>query len=153
MTVKLFEENLKVGDWVKGKSRNGELIYGYIQTINPSKKAALINVVKSDDEKMVGTTIGMMDGKIEKLPLQKTAHEEQILSLIDLALLTKDEAWFIELTAELKEYKIKSKADIPSKGMKALLFLLFIERKAGMKSSLREEVNDDIKKEKVIKDE
>jgi len=37
--------------------------------------------------------------------------------------------------------------------MKALLFLLFIERKAGMKSSLREEVNDDIKKEKVIKDE
>ncbi|MED3897499.1 MULTISPECIES: IDEAL domain-containing protein [Priestia] len=107
MTVKLFEENLKVGDWVKGKSRNGELIYGYIQTINPSKKAALINVVKSDDEKMVGTTIGMMDGKIEKLPLQKTAHEEQILSLIDLALLTKDEAWFIELTAELKRVQDK----------------------------------------------
>ncbi|WP_231101740.1 IDEAL domain-containing protein [Priestia megaterium] len=71
------------------------------------KKAALINVVKSDDEKMVGTTIGMMDEKIEKLPLQKTAHEEQILSLIDLALLTKDEAWFIELTAELKRLQDK----------------------------------------------
>jgi RNA-binding protein YhbY len=37
--------------------------------------------------------------------------------------------------------------------MKALLFLLFIRGKAGMESSLREEVNDDIKKEKVIKDE
>ncbi|MEJ9303578.1 IDEAL domain-containing protein [Priestia megaterium] len=107
MTVKLFEGNLKVGDWVKGKSRNGELIYGYIKMIDPSKKAALINVVKSDDEKMVGTTIGMMDEKIEKLPLQKTAHEEQILSLIDLALLTKDKAWFSELTAELKRLQDK----------------------------------------------
>ncbi|MFQ6583441.1 IDEAL domain-containing protein [Priestia megaterium] len=107
MTVKLFEGNLKVGDWVKGKSRNGELIYGYIKMIDPSKKAALINVVKSDDEKMVGTTIGMMDEKIEKLPLQKKAHEEQILSLIDLALLTKDKAWFSELTAELKKLQDK----------------------------------------------
>ncbi|MEK1832194.1 hypothetical protein AAAC51_34780 [Priestia megaterium] len=44
--MKLFEGNFKVGDWVKGKSRDGELIYGYIKTINPSKKAALINVVK-----------------------------------------------------------------------------------------------------------
>ncbi|SFH20477.1 IDEAL domain-containing protein [Priestia megaterium] len=105
--MKLFEGNFKVGDWVKGKSRDGELIYGYIKTINPSKKAALINVVKSDDEKMVGTTIGMMDEKIEKLPLQKAAHEGQILSLIDLALLTKDKAWFVELTAELKRLQDK----------------------------------------------
>jgi uncharacterized protein YpiB (UPF0302 family) len=49
----------------------------------------------------------MMDEKIEKLPLQKTAHEEQILSLIDLALLTKDKAWFSELTAELKRLQDK----------------------------------------------
>ncbi|MCI4622135.1 hypothetical protein [Priestia megaterium] len=38
--MKLFEGNLKVGDWVKGKSRDGELIYGYIKTINPSKKSS-----------------------------------------------------------------------------------------------------------------
>lgn len=65
--MKLFEGNLKVGDWVKGKFCNGEFIYGYIKMIDLFKKVVLINVVKSDDEKMVGIIIGMMDEKIEKL--------------------------------------------------------------------------------------
>jgi hypothetical protein len=37
--------------------------------------------------------------------------------------------------------------------MKALLFFIIHRGKAGMKSRLREEVSDNIKKEKVIKDE
>ncbi|MEK1832195.1 IDEAL domain-containing protein [Priestia megaterium] len=72
--------------------------------------------------------------KNREAPLQKAAHEGQILSLIDLALLTKDKAWFIELTAELKDYKIKARLTFLIRN-EGPAFLLFIGEKQEWKAA------------------
>lgn len=96
---------LEIGDWVKGKTRNGELLQGYIDMTDPLRGVVKVTVVKSDNEKLVGKTIGMLEKNVEKLALSDTMSEEEILYLIDLALLTKDEDWFMELSAKLSTLK------------------------------------------------
>ncbi|OMP66151.1 IDEAL domain-containing protein [Domibacillus epiphyticus] len=98
---KYFEE----GDWVKGRTREGELIRGYVVQSNDIQEIIKVTVVECDNEKTVGRTIRLMDKSVEKLPVVKTENEEQIHQLIDLALLTKDEEWFVELATQLKETK------------------------------------------------
>lgn len=96
---------LEIGDWVKGKTRNGELLQGYIDMTDPLRGVVKVTVVKSDNEKLVGKTIGMLEKNVEKLALSDTMSEEEILYLIDLALLTKDEDWFMELSAKMSTLK------------------------------------------------
>ncbi|MDP4157247.1 MAG: IDEAL domain-containing protein, partial [Bacillota bacterium] len=43
----------------------------------------------------------ILSKNVRKLPLSKAVNKEQILFLIDLALSTGDEAWFIELSSKL----------------------------------------------------
>ncbi|MBE3570294.1 MAG: IDEAL domain-containing protein [Bacillales bacterium] len=96
---------LEIGDWVKGKTRNGELLQGYIDMTDPLRGVVKVTVVKSDNEKLIGKTIGMLEKNVEKLPLSETVSEEEILYLIDLALLTKDKEWFMDLSLKLSSLK------------------------------------------------
>jgi hypothetical protein len=96
---------LEIGDWVKGKTRNGELLQGYIEETDPLRGVVKVTVVKSDNEKLIGKTIGMLDNNVKKLPISESVHEEELLYLIDLALLTKDEQWFTDLTDKLFSLK------------------------------------------------
>jgi hypothetical protein len=106
------DNRLEIGDWVKGKSRDGELIHGYIETIDPLQGAVKVNVIECDHEEMIGKTIWLLNKWVEKLPISTASNEEQISHLIDLALLTKDEDWFMELSAKLNSLKKVSKVDI-----------------------------------------
>jgi hypothetical protein len=96
---------VKVGDWVKGKTKNGELIYGYIETINPLQRIVKIKVMDCDNEQIIGKTVETLEHWVKKLPMSPLDNEEQIKALIDIALLTKDESWFMELSAKLKSMK------------------------------------------------
>jgi len=102
---------LEVGDWVKRKSENGELIRGYIETVNPLQGTVKVNVIACDNEKTIGKTIETLSKWVEKLPISVIDTEEQILHLIDLALLTKDEHWFMELSTKLNSIRQGSEGD------------------------------------------
>ncbi|SFC65744.1 IDEAL domain-containing protein [Bacillus sp. OV322] len=92
---------LKTGDWIKGKLKDGELIIGYIESQSILDGVVKVTVAKSDNREMLGKTISTLSKNVKRLPLSKAVNKEQILFLIDLALLTGDEEWFIELSSKL----------------------------------------------------
>ncbi|MFJ8267686.1 IDEAL domain-containing protein [Peribacillus asahii] len=96
---------LKAGDWVKGKSIDGELLIGYIESLAIQGGALKITVVTSDNEMTVGKTILMQSKDVKKLPESKVSNKEQIRFLIDLALSTGDEEWFIELSSQINSMR------------------------------------------------
>jgi hypothetical protein len=99
----------KYGDWVQGRSRDGELIHGFVETIDSIQEIVKVIVVESDNEKAIGKSIWLHNKSAEKLPNVAVSDESQLLSLIDLALLSKDEQWFMELTMKLAAIKKISK--------------------------------------------
>jgi IDEAL domain len=96
---------VEVGDWVKGKTKNGELIYGYIEAVNSLQGTVKIKVMDCDNEQIIGKTVETLKHWVKKLPMSTFDGEEPIKALIDLALLTKDESWFMELSAKLKSIR------------------------------------------------
>ncbi len=98
----LIREKAFEGDWVSGRSENDEKFHGFIEAINFSNRTVKVRVTQSDNEASIGKNIETPIRLVEVLPLEKFNEEGQILNLIDFALLIKDEAWFMELTAELK---------------------------------------------------
>jgi hypothetical protein len=102
---------LEIGDWVKGKSKNGELICGYIEAVDLLQGTVKVNVVACDNEKTIGRTIETLNKWVEKLPISVTDNEEQILYLIDLALSTEDEHWFMELSTKLNSIRQDSEGN------------------------------------------
>lgn len=99
------------GDWVQGRSRDGELIHGYVETIDAIQGIVKVNVVESDNKKAIGKSIWLLNKSAEKLPDLTVSNESQLLSLIDLALLSKDEQWFMELSTKLAAIKKISKVN------------------------------------------
>ena len=94
---------LKTGDWVKGKSREGELIIGYIE--NLEEGMIKTKVVSSDNKTIEGKIIPLQSKQVKKMPAVKVANKEQIHFLIDLALSTGDEEWFFELSSKLNSMR------------------------------------------------
>src|SRR5688500_16632810 len=99
------------GDWVQGRSRDGELIHGYVETVDSIQEIVKVNVVESDNDKAIGKSIWLLNKSAEKLPDLTVSNESQLLSLIDLALLSKDEQWFMELSKKLAAIKKISKVN------------------------------------------
>lgn len=96
---------LKTGEWVKGRSRNGELIIGYIEALHSTEGAVSVHVVTSDNEESIGKTVQLLSRRVKSLPASKVANKEQISFLIDLALSTGDEEWFLELSSQLNSMR------------------------------------------------
>jgi hypothetical protein len=92
---------LCIGDWIKAKSRDGELIIGYVESFDLSEEMIMVTVTSSDDEELIGITIPILNTKVTRLPNSNVKNKEQILNLIDLALATGDEDWFLELSSKL----------------------------------------------------
>jgi len=96
---------LKVGDWVRGKSREGELILGYIESLGTIEGVIKVTVVKCDNKETISKTISILSKHVKKLPDSKAINKEQVLFLIDMAILTGDEEWFMELSSKLNSMK------------------------------------------------
>jgi uncharacterized protein YpiB (UPF0302 family) len=96
---------LTTGDWVKGTSRNGELIIGYIENLDHHRATVKAKVITSDNREIEGNTIPLLAKDVKKLPDFRIANKGQIQFLIDLALSTGDEEWFQELTSKLKSMR------------------------------------------------
>lgn len=102
---------LHVGDWVKAKSKNGELVHGFIEAVDHLQGGAKVYVVASDLEATVGRTIELLSATVEKYPVSTIETEEQTHDLIDLALLTRDESWFQELFAKQQTMRQRAGSD------------------------------------------
>ncbi|MBM7565569.1 hypothetical protein [Paenibacillus sacheonensis] len=91
-----------ISDWVQGRTRDGELVQGFITSFNDTQTAAGVYIVQSDHDAAVGTTAAVPSHWLRELPaFQVSDHEEAVRSLIELALATRDEEWFAELTGRL----------------------------------------------------
>ncbi|ULT57652.1 IDEAL domain-containing protein [Neobacillus drentensis] len=95
---------LQTGDWIKGTLRDGELIMGYIESLDTSG-IVRVNVVTSDNHEVIGKKVTMLGERVKRLPVSNVSNKAQIQFLIDLALSTGDEEWFIELTSKLNAMK------------------------------------------------
>ncbi|RIW34687.1 IDEAL domain-containing protein [Bacillus salacetis] len=101
------EQNILKGDWVKAKSVEGELVIGYIESVNKDRKTARLKVVQAEEGSIAGRSIETLLRSVTPLQSLNKFTKEYIMELIDLALLTRDEEWFNELTDELKKYEKK----------------------------------------------
>jgi len=91
----------EIGDWVQGKTVDGEFIHGYIETVDAQQEIVRVRVVQSDHEEAVGRTVAVRSSWLKQLPAAPLQDRQNLESLIDLALSTWDEAWFDELTGRL----------------------------------------------------
>ncbi|WP_088006968.1 IDEAL domain-containing protein [Indiicoccus explosivorum] len=102
-----FEKNtfLQIGDWVKGKLMNGELLIGFVEDLDILEEQVTVTVAVSDIDQLAGQTIRLPLRAVEPAPATQTKDRGQLLFLIDLALVTGDKEWFDELSSELNNLK------------------------------------------------
>jgi len=94
-------KHFNIGEWVQGNTQEGELVHGYIETVDPTRGTVGIHVIASDNEESVGTEVEVRRSLVKRLQDSSSYDKEQLNSLIDLALAARDEAWFMELTTQL----------------------------------------------------
>ncbi|MEH7547891.1 MULTISPECIES: IDEAL domain-containing protein [Bacillaceae] len=92
---------LQTGDWIKGTLRDGELVMGFIESLDTSG-IVKVTVVTSDNNEIIGKKVSMLSERVKRLPVSNVSNKAQIQFLIDLALSTGDEEWFLELSSKLK---------------------------------------------------
>ncbi len=88
-----------MGDWVIGTTVMDERFIGFIDSVDSD--TCRIHVTQSDRERIVGKKVGARTSKVRKLDVHEPATEAELRSMIELALMTKDEAWFKALASRL----------------------------------------------------
>lgn len=96
-------KKITVGDWVKAKSFEGEIIIGYIENVNDHGKSVRIKAVQAEQDGVKGSSIETPIQSVTPLQEFHKKFKTDILGLIDLALLTNDKEWFEQLTADLQD--------------------------------------------------
>ncbi|TGA97777.1 hypothetical protein E4665_10270 [Sporolactobacillus shoreae] len=92
------------GDWVKGRTVNGELMHGYIVDFDSDDGTVKVNVVACDRESTVGRTVETLNYLIKPFPVLPM-NNDQLRSITDLALITSDRDWFMDLSSKLSASK------------------------------------------------
>ncbi|NHN29766.1 hypothetical protein [Paenibacillus agricola] len=95
---------VQVGDWVSGTSLEDEKIIGYVDSMD-LYGIVRVMVTQSDREEAIGYMVNSMRFKLEKLESNVLTSEADLRSLMDLALMTRDQEWFNELGAALRATK------------------------------------------------
>ncbi|WP_141505573.1 hypothetical protein [Paenibacillus luteus] len=87
-----------ISDWVQGKTKDGELIHGFVETIDILQGFVTVNVVKSDNEEVIGKIVAVRSSWLKNVSDIAVDDGQLFQNSINLALDTWDEAWFMELT-------------------------------------------------------
>ncbi|MDF2911202.1 MAG: hypothetical protein K0Q56_2083 [Sporolactobacillus laevolacticus] len=96
------ESKWKKGDWVKGRTVNGELMHGFVVGYNHEEGTVKIHVVACDRDSTIGRVIETLSYLIKPFPIMPL-NGEQLRSMTDLALITSDRDWFMDLSSQLSE--------------------------------------------------
>ncbi|MEC0229408.1 IDEAL domain-containing protein [Paenibacillus alba] len=97
--------NFTISDWVMAATNEDELIHGYVESIDTRQGMARIYVIASDHDAAIGKVIDVVHHDVKKLPIAAFDIEEQVKSLIDVALAARDKEWFMELFEDLIHIK------------------------------------------------
>jgi predicted RNA-binding protein Jag len=92
---------LHEGDWVTGKTANDEKFRGYVEQVDAYGGMVQVKVLESDHDVIIGHTVKAALVSVEPIPAETSRSEADLMNMIDIALQTRDRAWFEELTAEL----------------------------------------------------
>jgi len=87
-----------ISDWVQGKTKDGELIHGFVETVDILQGFVTVNVVQSDNEEVIGKIVAVRSSWLKNVSDISLDNAQVFQNTIDLALDTWDEAWFMELT-------------------------------------------------------
>ncbi|MDQ6420414.1 group-specific protein [Paenibacillus sp. LHD-117] len=87
-----------ISDWVHGRTMGGEMVYGFIESVDALKGIVTLFVVQSDNEERIGRHVAVKASTVKSVPDVSLRDNQPVQDLIDLALATWDEAWFKELT-------------------------------------------------------
>ncbi|MCP3762364.1 IDEAL domain-containing protein [Domibacillus sp. A3M-37] len=91
-----------VGHWVQGETWDKQRICGYVINIENPEDIAKVYIVDSINKELPGRMIRVLSKSLQKVPEQAPA-KAALEQLIDIALLTKDEEWFKQLSKQLCE--------------------------------------------------
>jgi hypothetical protein len=91
---------VQVGDWVSGTSMQDEKFIGYVESVGMNGTVKVV-ITQCDREEAVGALVESSLTKLEKLSEYVPNEATALRSLMDLALMTRDQAWFNDLTSEL----------------------------------------------------
>ena len=101
----IMKQNIKAEDWIKGKSAEGELIIGFVEKINEENQTMTVKVIQAEQNFEIGTTVELPANSVVKLSNSSFRSQEEVLSVIDLALETNDEEWFQDLIGQFYSLK------------------------------------------------
>lgn len=91
---------IKAGDWVSGTSQMDEKFIGFVYSMEEDGFLK-VWVTQCDRDETVGTIVSAKLAKVRSMPDTAPSTPEEVRSLIELALMTRDEAWFTELIANM----------------------------------------------------
>ncbi|MHA7966919.1 IDEAL domain-containing protein [Paenibacillus sp. CAU 1782] len=111
--------SIHVEDWVTGRTREGALIHGFVESLDEIRGIASVYVVKSDQEPLIGKKATVRSIWLRTLPDARLAGSALVPDLIDLALATDDEAWFLELSDGANSGKAAAAQPVGPEGWKA----------------------------------
>lgn len=106
---------IKEGDWISGTTREDEKIIGYVQSISDGGGVVKVRVTQSDNEEITGSTVEIVTAKARKMADYEPAEPEDIRSLLELSLMTRDKLWFDSLSAMLADSPSRAISNIHSK--------------------------------------
>ena len=109
---------LRVGDWVSGTSVEDERVFGYVEEIEDRAGLVAVRVLKSDHSEAVGQKVTSRKQRLKRLPFREPETEDELINLIDLALATRDRAWFEEIAAKLHQVR-QNRSDTQKRGSAA----------------------------------
>ncbi|SFM06838.1 hypothetical protein SAMN03159341_11588 [Paenibacillus sp. 1_12] len=95
-----------VGDWVGGTSIEDEKMIGYVDSMD-AYGTVKVMVTQSDHQEAIGHIVTSKRFKLEKLDEYTPSNESDVLSMMDLALMTRDQLWFDELGSTLRSIQSK----------------------------------------------
>jgi hypothetical protein len=93
-----MEMNVNVSDWVHGRTGEGEMVYGFAESVDGQYGVVTLYVVKSDNEEREGKFATVRLSTVKLVADIDSEDLRHVDDLIDLALATRDEAWFLKLT-------------------------------------------------------
>ncbi|MFS0723361.1 hypothetical protein [Paenibacillus sp. 1P07SE] len=106
----------QIGDWVQGHTSNGELVHGYIESIGDFQGIIKLHVIHSDHDSIIDKFVGVREHELKKLEITPLDEAQSIRTLIDAALSGRDEGWFMELAAQLKDAEERDTQQEPFTG-------------------------------------
>ncbi len=96
----------EVGEWIQGRTVDGEFIHGYVETMGTQQDLVRVRIVQSDNKRAIGRIIALRSSWLKQAPVVNPLDDiENLKSLIDLALATSDKAWFEELAGRINSLK------------------------------------------------